>query len=286
MLKKVLSILFSVAVIILSYNYLNSVNEAAKDTVDVIRVKAPDGLPAYVPITDEHVEIYSLIRREYHDGMLLAEQKDEVIGKMARYYLRRNSVLYRDQLTDERPRRNDWLYELEEDHEVITLPYDYLEAGGAILMPGDRIRLRVSYEAEEETTVPGGYETDDESFNPNIIVTQRRGKTIKTEVLFDEIVVLDMLNGDSHSIYEVYKEVLKLDERKRQEVMNSDAFRRSIVPRALLLSGTRDQVDRYARFKSLGPTAFLITILSRDGADVILDQLPTLENEVRSWLGE
>lgn len=285
MFKKVLSLLFSVMVIIISFAYLNRVNEAAKDTVDVLRVKVKEGLPAYVPITEEDVETYSLIRREHHKGMIPAADKDEVIGKMPRYFLRQDSILYRDQLTDVRPLRNEWLYELGEDHEVITIPYNYLEAGGDVLMPGDRIRLRVSYEAEETDAVPNHNPYGD---NPNafVAVTQNRGKTIKTEVLFEEIAVLDMLNSNSHSIYEVYKEVLKLDESQRQAVMKSDEFQRSIVPRSLLLAGTREQVDRYARFKSSDPTSFLITILGRDGGEVILDQLPTLENEVRSWLGE
>lgn len=282
MLKKVASLTFSVVVILVSFIYLTRVNEAAKDTVDVVRVKAAEGLPAYVPITENHIETYSLIRREYQKEMILAEQKDKVIGKMAKYFIRHNNILYQDQLTDERPLRNEWLYKLEKDQEVITIPYNYLEAGGDVLMPGDKIRLRVSYEVEEPAAMSG---IDPYLGNPNAVVVESRGKTIRTEVLFEEITVLDMLNADSHSVYEVYKEVLKLDENQRQQVMKSNEFRRSIVPRSLLLAATREQVDRYARFKSLEPTSFLITILSRAGSDVILDQLPTLENEVKSWIG-
>jgi len=44
--KKLLAIFVSVAVIIGSFIYLNSVNDSAKDTVDIVVVKASGGIPA------------------------------------------------------------------------------------------------------------------------------------------------------------------------------------------------------------------------------------------------
>ncbi|HEX9058750.1 MAG TPA: flagellar biosynthesis protein FlgA, partial [Clostridia bacterium] len=98
------------------------------------------------------------------------------------------------------------------------------------------------------------------------------------------IIVKDMLNSNSHSIYEVYKEVMKLSEDKKQEVMKSEDFLKNIQPRSLLLAGSKEQMTNYAKFKSADPKAFLITILSRANNEVILDQLPTLQNEVESWI--
>lgn len=107
----------------------------------------------------------------------------------------------------------------------------------------------------------------------------------KTEVLFESIVVKDMLNASSHSIYEVYK-VQKLDEDKKQNVMKSKDFLKNIQPKALLLEGTSAQINNYAKYKGLNGNSFLITILSRKSSDVIIDQLPTLEKEVESWIGK
>ncbi|GAI71849.1 unnamed protein product, partial [marine sediment metagenome] len=84
---------------------------------------------------------------------------------------------------------------------------------------------------------------------------------------------------------EVYKEVQKLDENKKQEVMKSKDFLKNIQPRALLLEGTTEQINNFARFKGLDGNSFLITILSRKDSNVIADQLPTLEKEVESWIG-
>ena len=105
-----------------------------------------------------------------------------------------------------------------------------------------------------------------------------------TAILFDSIVVKDMLNANGHSIYEVYKEVMKLSEEKKQEVMKSKDFLKNIQPKALLLAGSREQMNDYAQFKSLDSKLFLITLLSRVNSQVILDELPTLENEVKLWI--
>ena len=106
----------------------------------------------------------------------------------------------------------------------------------------------------------------------------------KLEVLFDKITVRDLLNGKGHSIYEVYKEVLKLSEEQRQKVMKSNEFMENILPKALILEGTKEQADKYAKFSDDGEARFTITILSRKNNQNIMDQLPTIEKEVESWI--
>ncbi|GGH10964.1 flagellar biosynthesis protein FlgA [Paenibacillus segetis] len=274
MFKKVMAIMFSVVVIAGSYMIITNASKDAKDVVEVIRVKSDEGIQAFVQLTNSNIEKYSIIKAEYTEDMILAKDMDSVMDKLTQYYIRKNSVLYKDQLIDEKPKKNEWLYKVDEANEVLTLPYNYLEVGGDILMPGDRVRIRVSYEEEEDTS----------SANPNGGYSSSKTKSKKTEVLFDSIVIKDMLNSNSHSIYEVYKEVQRLNEAKKQEVMKSKEFISNIQPRALLLEGTKEQINTYARYKGLDGKSFLITILSRENSDIILDQLPTLENEVESWI--
>ncbi|NLD47414.1 MAG: flagellar biosynthesis protein FlgA [Clostridiaceae bacterium] len=278
LLKKILALVFSLVVIVVSFIIITNANKAARDTVEVLRVKAGDGLPAFAPITEKDIEKYPLIKKEHTDDMVLAEDLPNVAGKMSKYFLRKNSIIYKDQIIDEKPLKNEWLYNLDKELEVLTIPYNYLECGGDVLLPGDTVRIRVSYEIDA-----GGY-VDPAEGNPNATVVQTRGRAIRTDILFDSIVVMDMLNSNSHSIYEIYKEVTKLSEDKKQEVMKSEDFLRNIQPRALLLAGSKEQMNQYAKFKSSDAKAFLITILSRANSEVVLDQLPTLKNEVESWI--
>lgn len=279
--KKIIALLFSLTVIVVSFVVITNANKDAKNTVDVLRISSGGGLPAFSLIAEDDIETYAIIKKEYRSDMILAEDRDEVLGKLVKYYVREHSYLYPDQLTTEKPLKNEWLYELEEDQEVLTIPYNYLELGGDVLLPGDFVRIRVSYEIEQGNAAPTS------SFqNPNVAVIEERGKSVRTDILFDRIEVKDMLNANSHSIYEVYKEVMKLNEDKKQQVMKSEEFLQNIQPKALLLAGTKEQMNNYAKFVGYDSKSFLITILSRANSEVILDQLPTLESEVESWLEE
>lgn len=275
MFKKTMAVLFSLVVIVVSFYVITNANKDAKDTIQVLRVNQTGGISAYAVLTEKEVETYSIIKKEYTKDMLLAEDLPNVMNQYTKYYLRDGSILYHDQLSEERPLKNEWLYQLKEEQELLTLPYNFLEAGGDILTPGDRIRIRVTYEVETAPSASTG--------NPNVYQSSK-GTTTKTDILFDSIVVKDMLNANSHSIYEVYKEVLKLSEDKRQEVMKSESFLKSIQPRALLLEGSKEQINTYARYTNLENSSILITILSRQNSEIIVDQLPTLQKEVESWL--
>lgn len=276
--KRGAALLFSLTIIVVSYFMITKASEDASDVVTVLRVKPSEGIPAYVELNEDMIEKYNLIRKEFTEDMVRAEDLEYVKGKLTANFLRKDTVLYKDQLIDEKPQRNEWLYQVDDKNEVLTLPYNFLEVGGDILMPGDRVRIRVSYEVEEAPAAAAGG-------NPNAIYSQSVNSVKKTEVLFDSIIVKDMLNANSHSIYEVYKEVQKLDENKKQEVMKSKEFLKSIQPKALLLEGTSEQINNFAKYKGLDGNSFLITILSRKSSDVIVDQLPTLQKEVESWIG-
>ncbi|RIX50823.1 flagellar biosynthesis protein FlgA [Paenibacillus nanensis] len=276
--KKVLAFVFALLVVVSSYLYLDNASRKAENVVQVIRVKSNDGIPAFAPLTSKNIETYNLIEKEYTEDMILAEDMDNVTDQLTKYYLRKGSILYKDQLTDEKPLKNEWLYEVADENEVLTLPYNFLEVGGDILMPGDRVRIRVSYDREKNVSTASG--------NPNMPASTDTVTVRETEVLFDSIVIKDMLNSNSRSIYEVYKEVQKLDEDKRQEVMKSEEFIDSIKPKALLLEGSSEQINNFAKYQGFENQSFLITILSRKNSSIILDQLPTLEKEVESWIDD
>ncbi len=267
--KRFFAVVLCILVIAAAFIVINNANKDARDTVDIIRVKSSDGIPAKTVVTESQLEKYPIIKKELREDMLTYDKINQVKDKYTLYFLRGKSPIYMDQLTGEKPIKNEWLYQLDENSEVLTLPYDYLQCGGDIVTPGDTVRIRVAYNTEKPAA--GGYGGTE--------------KERKLEILFDKITVRDMLNGKGHSIYEVYKEVLKLSEQKRQDVMKSAEFMENILPKSLVLEGTRADADRFARFnvKEEG-TAFTITILSRKNNSNIIDQLPTTEKEIESWI--
>ena len=277
---KIVTISFSVLALVITFVYLSNIDRAARDTVDIARIiKA---VPAYAAILKEDLESYSITKREFDkDSMILFDDVEDYINeKYAAYYLRESTPLYVDQLIDKRPPRNGWLYELSEGYEVITIPYNYMEAGGDILLPGDTIRVRAAYEVDAAPIAP-----EDEYENPNQYTYQTATKIKRIDTVFKSVVVTDMLNSSGHSVYEVYIEVMRLDEKQRQEVMKSNDFISSIKPKSLILACSPEDIDRYFSYKtSVNSGSFLITLLSRTDNRIDIDFFAPLETEVRSWI--
>jgi len=284
LLKKVAAALISVAVFLLSFLIISRASSAAKNTISVLRVKAVDGIPERAVITRENIVKYDIIEKEHSRDMFAAAEIEDVINKFATHYLRDGAILYRDEVIDETPLKNEWLYAMIDDEEVLTIPYNFLESGGDILTPGDRIRVRVIYEDDiQESDAKANEKPEETYYSP--YGGEKHKKITRTEILFESIEVKDMLNSNSHSIYEVYREVLRLPENQRQKVLKSSEFIKSIVPKSLILSANPEQIDKYIQYKNAtGNKALLVTILARQENTIILDQLPTLQKEIEMWL--
>ena len=130
--KRFFAVVISITIIIAAFVVLSNADNAAKDTIDIIRVRPSEGISANTLVTENMIEKYSIIQKEYNDDMVTYDRRDEVLNKYTLYYLRGKSPVFADQLTTEKPLKNEWLYELDEN-EVLTLPYNYLNCGGILL---------------------------------------------------------------------------------------------------------------------------------------------------------
>ena len=263
LLKRILAVAGSVVVFVVCLLVLNYVRGETEQYVAVIRVKAADGIPAGKTIAEGDVEVYNIIKKEYSSDMVTLSEELSLDGfiNQAPYlncFLRKNRVLFSADLGNEKVSSLPYIDYMSDEEELLTVPYDYREASGYILMPGDRINIRAIYLDSGEEIV---------------------------EDLFSGIVVADMLNKSSESIYEKYMDVINLPENKRQEQLNNQDFVKSITPAALQLIVTEDQVIAYAKYGSRRSSAksMVITLLSRANSNIIIDQLPAIRNEVNSW---
>ena len=285
--KKIFAVLLSIGVFAGSYHFISIISADFKETEEVLRIKAKEGLPSEKVITIDDVERYKIIRKEYTSDMVRSEDLEEVLEKFTTNNLRHGAILHYDEYSTEKTPKNVWTYpdynpEIA-DKEILIIPFNYLESGGDILTPGDKVRIRVKYEAEKDTEEDyEEYYGDDPYYTPTYTPAKKE-KIEVTEILFDSIVVADMLNSKGHSIYEVYREVLRYPESERQKLLKSKDFMNNIVPKSLALAATPEDVNRYMQYKS-NSKGILITLLPRDRNSTILDQLPTLEKEIEVWL--
>jgi len=273
--KKIAAILVSVLVVIASFSYLNGVNSDAKEFVEIAVVKPSEGIPEKELVTESLIKKGKILKTDFKEGMVTYDKLDEVLNKYAAYYLRHDTPIYYDQLSDSIPLKHEWLYELPKESEVLTIPYDYDKCGGEILAPGDYVRVRVTY---EDTGTSSSEDTD---LGPYFNASSSKKKNYVTETLFDRILVKDMLNSKGQSISEIFKEVSRLGEEERKAVMESKEFMQNVQAKSLVFEATPEQVDKYTKSNSHG--TFTFTILSRMDNTNFIEQLSTVDKEVKEW---
>ena len=284
-----LSLLVIVAVIVGSY--ISSME--SRKTVSVVRVKADNGgIKAEALITDDMVERYDMYYKEFEqygtvkfsDGstrsaVVLWEDKDKILNqRYAGYYLREGTVLFWDETMREPKKSNSYLYSM--DGELLNIQMDTSDFG-VMVVPGDVINVRATY-TDTEYNIPSeeAYKLSQDG-NASIDGVDVQ-KTVK---LFNEVAILDMLNSDNESIFDIYYNYISLSSAQQQALAKDDDFLKSIEAKSILLEVTAEEADAYASILEKNPT-YLMTLCPRTGSNAIIDSLSELQSQVSKKSGK
>lgn len=190
-------------------------------------------------------------------------------GAYAGVYMRAGRPVYFEDLVSSVPQNNSYLYSM--DGELLRLDITP-EAFGDMAVPGDRLNVRMTYETND-------YSLPSEAEYKQMLEqgAEFSGTVLVTETVFSEVTILDMLNSDGESIFDLYYELLTYPDAKRSEIINSDDFKSRTAPECILIAATAEEVERYSRIVAQGNTSYTITLLPRDGSTEILDALDELK---------
>jgi len=276
------------------------------ETVDII-VVGSEAINEDTLIGRGQLEKYAMIRKEYDpETMFLWEDIDSVLNTYSTYFIKEGTPIYKDSIYGQKRYRNEWMYDIDEDEEVLTIPFDYRVAGGNILMPGDKVRIRVYYEggtdlfeglvdigadndaymmidpmvSDEEILVDEGILLDEEYYDyfdqsePSSMINDK-GDAVQVATIFPEIEVIDMLaNGES--IYEIYLELRDMSEEERLLKLSDSNFLKTIIPDALIVIVNEEEAMAYLQAISVD-AEFIITILPREMNETVLDKVQLID---------
>ena len=119
---RILSVLLSIVVLFILGSWLTKADKEIQKTVKVVRVKNAVGVSEL--ITDKTIEPYDMYLKEFNQygtfelngetkrAVALWEERDQVIGNYAAYYLREKTVLFWDSLVQNKENRNPYLYKM------------------------------------------------------------------------------------------------------------------------------------------------------------------------------
>lgn len=274
---KVSIMLGLVVALVLGLNVYTSFS--MKQTVDVVKLSS--AVPQDGRVTEENMVKESMLKTEYEkqgvyemaDGskkraIILWEDRQKVVNAYASYYIRQGTPLYWDGLSKETPKAYSYLYKM--DGELLKIDLD-AEEFGKMLVPGDKINVRATY-SESEYTLPS---------EKDFMLQQQMGIQPETTVdknvkLFNNVVVLDILNSKGESIFDIYYRLLALPKGRQQEAIATPEFQEQVQPSEILLNVTPEEADRYMSITNKGPK-YLMTLLPRTSGNLITEALNELE---------
>lgn len=237
-------------------------------------------------ITSGDIEEYNMYYKEFKnagtiklsDGSSLStivtwENRDLVVGKrFASSYLYKGSNLMWSMTTSQQNKRHSYLYSM--DGELLNIKMDASDFG-EIVVPGDVLNIRATY-TETLYNLP----TEEQYLLSADSASQGITREV-TEFLFQEVVVLDMLNSADESIYDIYYDFMKQSKSKQTELLANPDFLSSLKSKTILLQVTGDEAVRYSKIASKGAT-YLITLLPRTSNNAIIDTIDTVQNALES----
>lgn len=274
---KVSVLLGLVVVAIIGLNLYSS--RGMRDMVEIVKLSA--AVPQDGMVLQSNMYKDTMLRSEYEkhgvvtlsDGtkrraIVLWEDRERITNAYAAHYIRQDTPLYWDALTKEAPKQYAYLYQM--DGELLKVDLDAGEFG-KMLVPGDKINVRASY-TEKVYTLP----TEREFQIQQQMGIQPQTTVTRNILLFNNVTVLDILNSQGESIFDLYYRLLSLPKQRQNQIINSEEFQKQVIPKEILLNVTPEEADRYMSIKGNSPT-LMMTLLPRTSGNLITEALNELQ---------
>lgn len=289
--NRLLGILIALLFIVLVCILTAASSAEARKTITVVRIK-DNPIPANALITSDMVEQYSMYYKEFdqygtitasngtkYSAIVKWDDKDLLIGqRYAAYYLRNNTYIFWDSTLQDQTRKNSYLYSM--SGELLNIKLNTVDDFGTMVVPGDKLNIRAAYditiynlptEAEYQLTTNNGG-------------TFSNVTTSVVSPLFSEVQVLDMLNKDGNSIFDIYYEYISMTKAQQQEALADEAFLDTVTPDSILLEVTAEEVEHFMEMQAAGAT-YQITLLPRESSTSITDSLSDIQEALAGIAG-
>ena len=265
-----------------------------KKTIPVVRIKTDSPISANSLITEDMVEVYDMYYKEFQqygtmkfsDGSTRStivrwNDKDLVLGqRYAAYYMRGGTVLFWDSTLKDQTRKNSYLYSM--SGELLNIQMNTVQDFGDMVVPGDTLNIRATY-SDTVYNLPTAleYQLNIESMSAGL---GEGAEVTKTEALFSEVTILDMLNSSGQSIFDIYYEYIAATKAEQQAMLADDNFLQTVKPQSILLECTSEEVEHYMRMQAAG-ASYQITLLPRTSSSSITDSLSEIQTALAGIAG-
>lgn len=202
-------------------------------------------------ITADMLVEYPMLKAEYEkyaveneDGskkrrIVLWSEADKIIGTFAAYPLQENTVaMYNNFIKSRIDNSDSVLYSFPGKTIVsIDVGAEDLSSYKTFLEPGDRVNITAIYTSSNNVELADGS-------NENI-------ETVRTESVFTDVMLADLLNNDGESILDIYESYNDMTVYQQAQLDNSADFKERTTPTSLLLALTPEEINSYYYYRSM-----------------------------------
>ena len=263
--KKNMYIIITVLITALLITWVYSMGRKAEETVQVCMTS--QSIYKNQVVTESMLQPYDMLKGEFEkfstvqsDGtkkrrVLLWEERGMIINTFAAYPLQANNYCeYRSFIKSRVDNSDSVLYSFP-GKEIVPLEVDSneLQAFKTFLQPGDRVNVTALFSQKEKIT-------EDDGFGGT---TTQTVETFRTETVFKDIMIADLINSTGESILDIYADYRDKTVYQQAQLEASQTFQDSVEPKTLLVALSPDELDRYFYYLSKSQVEFRMSLPQR-----------------------
>lgn len=263
--KKSVLMIAVIVVTALLITWVYTMGKKATDTVTVVMTS--QSIYKNQQITESMLQPYDMVQAEFEKyatvsesgavtrRILLWDEASMIIGSYAAYPLQANTLAeYRSFYKSKIDNSDSVLYSFP-GKEIVSLDIatDDLQTFKTFLEPGDRITITAVYTDEETVRTADGMGG----------TTTEKVETYKSEKVFQDIFVADLLNTNGDSILDIYEDYNGRSVAQQAALDASTSFQDSVEPKSLLVALTPEEKDLYYYYLSKQDVTFRMSLPQR-----------------------
>ena len=246
--------------------------------------------------------VYQELNELAPGGLVLWQDAQEVVGKYIAMDAAAGQYLAYDFVSDTMTMDNPWIQGLESDTELYTIQFDPYTTYNQLLFPGAHVRMRANISLFDASGNPTG-QTDIVSISAaasgvkNAVSKSQEVKNPEGEEegeaeeqvtvtepindedipdLFDNVTVVDMLNSNNESIFDLYLPLTRMTREERLDYLKEKAkttdaasYYSRFVPTALVFALNDEQTNELTKVEATSNASINYTVLpnANDGTE-------------------
>ena len=262
---KLLLLLVVIAVTAALIVWVYKMSEKATRTVDVIMTAQT--IYKNQQITETMLQPYAMIEAEFEKYSIMDEsgnqrrrlltwdERDLLIGAFAAYPLQANVTPDYRCFYKSRVDNSDSVLYSYPGKEIVALDVaeSDLNTFKTFLEPGDRVTITAVYTEKEKVETTDDFGT----------VTTEEVTTYRSEIVFQDVLIADLINNGGTSILDIYEDYNSKDVMT-QALMDADtSFQESVEPKSLLIALTPEEKENYYYYLSKTDITFRMSLPQR-----------------------